>query len=55
VEKVIENDIRNLYATGVISNARIFGEKLDDRMDISGKELPGGVKIIVVIQEEVTR
>jgi tetratricopeptide (TPR) repeat protein len=43
-ERVVEDDIRNLYATGVISNTRIFGESL-----------PDGVKIIVVIHEEVTR
>lgn len=38
------DDIRNLYSTGLISNVRIFGQKLTD-----------GVKIIVVIQEELTR
>lgn len=38
-DKVVEDDIRNLYATGNITNVRIFGEPLAD-----------GVKVIVVIQ-----
>jgi outer membrane protein insertion porin family len=37
-EQVVEEDIRNLYATGNVSNVRIFGEPL-----------PNGVKVIVVI------
>ena len=37
-EQVVEEDIRNLYATGNVSNVRIFGEPLQN-----------GVKVIVVI------
>ncbi len=40
-EQVVEEDIRNLYATGNISNVRIFGEPLKD-----------GVKVIVVVQSK---
>ncbi len=38
-ERTVEDDIRNLYATGNITNVRIFGEPQ-----------PGGVKVIVVVQ-----
>ncbi len=38
-DAVVEEDIRNLYATGNVSNVRIFGEALED-----------GVRVIVVIQ-----
>ena len=38
-ERVVEEDIKNLYATGNISNVRIFGEPQ-----------PDGVKVIVVVQ-----
>lgn len=38
-EQVVEEDIRNLYKTGNISNVRIFGEPVTD-----------GVKVIVVVQ-----
>ncbi len=38
-ERMVEEDIRNLYATGNISNVRIFGEPTTD-----------GVKVIVVVQ-----
>src|SRR5438128_761350 len=38
-ERVVEEDIRNLYATGNISNVRMFGEPG-----------PDGVKVIVVVQ-----
>jgi outer membrane protein insertion porin family len=38
-ERVVEDDIRNLYATGNVSNVRIFGEPVAD-----------GVRVIVVIQ-----
>ena len=37
-DKVVEEDIRNLYATGNITNVRIFGEPTAD-----------GVKVIVVV------
>jgi len=40
-EQVVEEDIRNLYATGNISNVRIFGEQVKD-----------GVKVIVVVQSK---
>ena len=40
-EQVVEEDIRNLYATGNVSNVRIFGEKIKD-----------GVKVIVVVQSK---
>ncbi|MEK0444805.1 MAG: hypothetical protein RLZZ399_126, partial [Verrucomicrobiota bacterium] len=39
-EQVVEEDIRNLYATGNVLNVRIYGEPL-------GEE---GVKVIVVLQ-----
>lgn len=38
-EQAVEEDIRNLYATGNVTNVRIFGEPAAD-----------GVKVIVVIQ-----
>ena len=38
-DRAVEEDIRNLYATGNISNVRIFGEPSAD-----------GVKVIVVVQ-----
>ena len=37
-DRVVEEDIRNLYATGNITNVRIFGEPAAD-----------GVKVIVVV------
>ncbi|MEQ1859404.1 MAG: outer membrane protein assembly factor BamA [Chthoniobacteraceae bacterium] len=37
-DKVVEEDIRNLYATGSVTNVRIFGESIDT-----------GVKVIVVV------
>src|SRR5450432_3352802 len=40
-EQAVEEDIRNLYATGNITNVRIFGEPITD-----------GVKVIVVIQSK---
>jgi outer membrane protein insertion porin family len=40
-EQVVEEDIRNLYKTGNISNVRIFGEPVAD-----------GVKVIVVVQSK---
>jgi outer membrane protein insertion porin family len=40
-EQVVEEDIRNLYATGNVSNVRIFGEPVTD-----------GVKVIVVLQSK---
>ncbi len=40
-EQAVEEDIRNLYRTGNISNVRIFGEPLTD-----------GVKVIVVVQSK---
>ena len=40
-EQIVEEDIRNLYATGNISNVRIFGEPVKD-----------GVKVIVVVQSK---
>jgi outer membrane protein insertion porin family len=42
-EQLVEEDIRNLYNTGNISNVRIFGEAL-----------PDGVKVIVVVQAKAT-
>lgn len=43
-QQAVEEDIRNLYATGTISNVRIFGERV------------GGdaVKVIVVVQPKAT-
>ena len=40
-EQIVEEDIRNLYATGNISNVRIFGEPVKD-----------GVRVIVVVQSK---
>ena len=40
-EQAVEEDIRNLYKTGNISNVRIFGENV-----------PDGVKVIVVVQSK---
>ena len=40
-ELAVEEDIRNLYNTGNISNVRIFGEPMSD-----------GVKVIVVVQSK---
>lgn len=40
-ERVVEEDIRNLYATGNVNNVRIFGEAK-----------PDGVRVIVVIQSK---
>jgi len=40
-EQAVEEDIRNLYKTGNISNVRIFGEPVAD-----------GVKVIVVVQSK---
>ena len=40
-ERAVEEDIRNLYSTGNISNVRIFGEPSTD-----------GVKVIVVVQSK---
>lgn len=42
-EQVVEEDIRNLYATGSVNNVRIFGEAL-----------PSGVKVVVVVQTKAT-
>ncbi|MBV9392375.1 MAG: outer membrane protein assembly factor BamA, partial [Verrucomicrobia bacterium] len=42
-EQTIEDDVRALYATGLVTNVRIYGEPL-----------PDGVKVIVVIQTRVT-
>lgn len=42
-EQAVEEDIRNLYATGNIDNVRIFGEQMTD-----------GVKVIVVVQAKST-
>ena len=40
-EEAIEDDIRSLYATGSVTNVRIFGEPLAD-----------GVRVVVVIQSK---
>jgi outer membrane protein insertion porin family len=40
-EQAVEEDIRNLYATGNVSNVRIFGEPVKD-----------GVRVIVVVQSK---
>src|SRR3954447_291210 len=37
-QQAVEDDIRNLYATGNVSNVRIFGEQVKD-----------GVKVVVVV------
>jgi len=42
-EQAVEEDIRNLYKTGNISNVRIFGEQVPDG---------SGVKVIVVVQSK---
>lgn len=42
-EEAVEGDIRNLYATGIISNVRIFGEPVAN-----------GVKVVVVVQTKAT-
>src|SRR6266436_8046230 len=42
-ETTIEDDVRSLYGTGLVTNVRIYGEPL-----------PDGVKVIVVIQTRVT-
>lgn len=42
-EQAVEEDVRSLYATGNITNVRIFGEPTRD-----------GVKVIVVVQSQAT-
>jgi outer membrane protein insertion porin family len=42
-QMAVEEDIRNLYATGNVTNVRIFGEAM-----------PTGVKVIVVVQSKAT-
>src|SRR6201987_4313857 len=42
-ETVVEDDVRALYATGLVTNVRIYGEPL-----------PDGVKVIVVVQTRGT-
>ncbi len=42
-EQTVEEDVRSLYATGLVTNVRIYGEPL-----------PDGVKVIVVVQTRVT-
>jgi outer membrane protein insertion porin family len=42
-EQTVEDDVRSLYATGLVTNVRIYGEPLTD-----------GVKVIVVVQTRVT-
>jgi len=42
-ELTVEEDVRSLYATGLVTNVRIYGEPL-----------PDGVKVIVVVQTRVT-
>jgi outer membrane protein insertion porin family len=42
-EQTVEDDVRALYATGLVTNVRIYGEPL-----------PDGVKVIVVVQTRVT-
>ncbi|MBV8587723.1 MAG: outer membrane protein assembly factor BamA, partial [Verrucomicrobia bacterium] len=42
-ETTIEDDVRSLYSTGLVTNVRIYGEPL-----------PDGVKVIVVVQTRVT-
>jgi outer membrane protein insertion porin family len=42
-EQTIEDDVRALYATGLVTNVRIYGEPI-----------PDGVKVIVVVQTRVT-
>jgi len=43
-DKVVEEDIRNLYGTGSVTNVRMFGEAAGD----------GGVKVIVVIMAKAS-
>jgi outer membrane protein insertion porin family len=42
-EQTVEDDVRALYGTGLVTNVRIYGEPL-----------PDGVKVIVVVQTRVT-
>jgi outer membrane protein insertion porin family len=42
-ETTVEDDVRSLYATGLVTNVRIYGEPL-----------PDGVKVIVVVQTRAT-
>jgi outer membrane protein insertion porin family len=42
-EQTVEDDVRSLYATGLVTNVRIYGEPV-----------PDGVKVIVVVQTRVT-
>ncbi len=42
-QTTVEDDVRALYATGLVTNVRIYGEPL-----------PDGVKVIVVVQTRVT-
>ena len=42
-ERTVEDDVRALYATGLVTNVRIYGEPV-----------PDGVKVIVVVQTRVT-
>jgi outer membrane protein insertion porin family len=42
-ETIVEDDVRSLYATGLVTNVRIYGEPL-----------PDGVKVIVVVQTRAT-
>jgi outer membrane protein insertion porin family len=42
-EQTVEDDVRALYATGLVTNVRIYGEPV-----------PDGVKVIVVVQTRVT-
>src|SRR6478736_3483849 len=42
-EQTVEDDVRSLYATGLVTNVRIYGEPL-----------PDGVKVIVVVPTRVT-
>ncbi len=42
-EQTVEDDVRSLYSTGLVTNVRIYGEPL-----------PDGVKVIVVVQTRVT-
>jgi outer membrane protein insertion porin family len=42
-ETTVEDDVRALYGTGLVTNVRIYGEPL-----------PDGVKVIVVVQTRVT-
>jgi outer membrane protein insertion porin family len=44
-DKVVEEDIRNLYATGNVTNVRIFGEP---------DPAEGGVKVIVVLMAKAS-